>query len=370
MLERHSDRSIRTAPSERQPPDQGASEGPTHTPTFNINVQNSTVGGIGAGSGVAVTGAVELVSASVGPVVTRPLKREVLNAREQTSGHEITWSVVLDAELEALDQQKIDAIVAYLRRLTGDDQIELEGIKRGSVIIRLRSSRETYKVLEALHREGQLRELLNTPVLGVEWDERDTRNHGEAECAAPTGETKHIGAAPTATPSDDALARLRRVQQRLNEHPDKRCPKCRKVTLSSTDHYDEAHDKLVRTWTCTACKYASSAIGVALSEWSSDKQHAWCSKAAAQRARKQAIRCPTCGNESIDAKESRVPGVGTSEHITLSCKTTGCTFKEREVERSLVAVAKSQLRVIALTILVLAGAGAVALVLRYGLALP
>jgi hypothetical protein len=188
-----------------------------------------------------------------------------------------------------------------------------------------------------------------------------------SEATVPTGE---LVRAQATDPANEPLARLRLAQKRLGEHPDKTCPSCRKTTLSSQDDYQDALDRVTRTWTCASCKYTNSAVGVPISEWPSDQQNVWCSKAAEQRARKQIIRCPTCGNESIDAKESGVVGIGTSEHVLLSCKTSGCIFKEREVERSVIGTGKNLLRKGVLLVLVAAGLVLAGWALRQALTFP
>ncbi len=173
-----------------------------------------------------------------------------------------------------------------------------------------------------------------------------------------------VNQAPGHEPIDEPLARLKLAQKRLKEHPDKSCPKCQKAALAFQDTYYDALDVVSRTWNCASCNYTNSAVGVPISAWPSDKQNTWYLKAAQQRARKQIIRCPTCGNESIDAKESGVVGVGTSEHVILSCKTSGCTFKEREVERSVIGTGKSLLRKGVLFVLVAVGMVLVGWLLR------
>jgi hypothetical protein len=69
-------------------------------------------------------------------------------------------------------------------------------------------------------------------------------------------------------------------------------------------------------------------------------------------------------NETIDAKESGVTGIGTSAHVLLSCKARLCTFKEREIERSIIDTGKSHLRYAALIAVIVAGITVAALVLH------
>jgi ribosomal protein S27AE len=162
----------------------------------------------------------------------------------------------------------------------------------------------------------------------------------------------------------DPLHRLKLAQQQLKHHPGKTCPKCGEPTLSFIDVHDDSRDRVTRTWTCSKDRYTSSAVGIPIAEWASNMRSAWEAKAALLRANKQIIRCPDCGNESIEAEESGVDRIGTSQHIRLSCKTPGCTFQKRETPRSIWGTVKASIRSVALLAIVGAGLFGTAYVLR------
>jgi nucleoside phosphorylase len=96
----------------------------------------------------------------------------------------VIWSITLDVQLESLDHAHRDEIVEHLRELTGDPSVQLERIRRGSVVLILRGTRDGYKILEFLYKSGQLKEVLGIPVLGVNWSER-----GDDE-SSPQGRTQ------------------------------------------------------------------------------------------------------------------------------------------------------------------------------------
>lgn len=158
----------------------------------------------------------------------------------------------------------------------------------------------------------------------------------------------------------DPLARLKGVRSALTKHRDRICPGCGKHALAVSDVLELERDAVSRTWACKSCEYATSAFGLPIADWETSMQDEWYAKAAGQRAREAVIRCPTCGNESIKAKETGVKSVGTSTHVTLSCKITGCDFEEREIQRSIVGTGGALLRNVVLTVVVLTGLALVA----------
>jgi hypothetical protein len=162
-----------------------------------------------------------------------------------------------------------------------------------------------------------------------------------------------VTASGTTPSTTDPLARLKLVRELMSEHGGI-CPKCRSSALNETDELDEDRDAVARTWECPGCGYSRRGLGIPISKWKTSDQDRWYRKAAGQRARDALIRCPTCGNESIKATESGVAGVGTSSHVILSCKTYGCEFEERSIERSIKGTARSEIRVAVLVGILLA----------------
>jgi hypothetical protein len=165
-----------------------------------------------------------------------------------------------------------------------------------------------------------------------------------------------VAAPTTSTDPSDELDRLRRAKAAIAQHQNKVYPKCEKSTLTDQDKYEAERDVVERTWSCTGCGYRHVAVGIPISLWKSSMQDAWEAKAARAKARSKQIRCPTCGNETIQAVGTAVWTIGTSSHIALSCKTKGCDFTPREVTRSILATARASLLYALLLAVVIAGA--------------
>lgn len=164
---------------------------------------------------------------------------------------------------------------------------------------------------------------------------------------------------------NDKLYRLKIVQHKINTHIENKCKKCKASTLSTKDNYDDQKDIVTREWNCsdTSCGYKESAIGIPISEWDEKTRESWYKKAADLRAKQAIIRCPNCAYESIEAEEAGVTILGTSQHVWLSCKTDGCNFTKRKVERSIIGTARSIWRnVILVALIVIFGAIAVWLI--------
>ena len=100
------------------------------------------------------------------------------------------------------------------------------------------------------------------------------------------------------------------------------------------------------------CEYSRRFLGIPIAYWKESDKKIWYAMAAARRAKEALLRCPTCGNESLKAAESGVPGLGTSTHVTLACKTKGCEFEDRTIKRSLPGPGREYVRRGSLTLVV------------------
>lgn len=167
---------------------------------------------------------------------------------------------------------------------------------------------------------------------------------------APSGAASATAAPQAAAPvgDPDPLARLKLARSAIDAHRQGSCPKGHEHSLTFADQLDKERDTVSRRWSCSKCDYTSVAAGVPISDWGTNNQRAWYLKAAEQRAKEELIRCPTCGQESIEAEEAGVKAIGTSSHVWLSCKTRGCDFAKRKVRRSLLWTAVAGLQYAAL----------------------
>lgn len=155
---------------------------------------------------------------------------------------------------------------------------------------------------------------------------------------------------------DRHLRQLERVRRALEAH-ESGCPGCRATSIAYQDHLDEQRDVATRRWDCANCKYSNEMAGLPIARWPEELRDRWYKKAAEQRAKEALIRCPDCGNETIEADEAGVTHFGTSSHVWLSCKKAPyCTFDRRKVERSLLGTARSSVKYVAMVAVVASGA--------------
>jgi len=75
--------------------------------------------------------------------------------------------VVLTAKIDQVDKPLVEAMVAHLRRITGDATLTLERIDPGSVKLRLEGTQAGFDWIELLHKTGQLTELLGFQIQAV-----------------------------------------------------------------------------------------------------------------------------------------------------------------------------------------------------------
>lgn len=81
------------------------------------------------------------------------------------------WVLILDATLdENLSREELEAVVERLRTLSGDISLKIDAIESGSIILKLDSTEEAFKVIQALHKEGKLTEILGLPVKYVGYE--------------------------------------------------------------------------------------------------------------------------------------------------------------------------------------------------------
>ena len=80
---------------------------------------------------------------------------------------EIDCRIVLDGELEEVSIQDLEILVHQLRKFSGDKSIEILGIEKGSIVLKLSGSEEGFKVLLELWKTGQLQTLIGLPIEGV-----------------------------------------------------------------------------------------------------------------------------------------------------------------------------------------------------------
>lgn len=152
---------------------------------------------------------------------------------------------------------------------------------------------------------------------------------------------------------------MKTSQQKLDDHPNDKCPECERFTLSHTDSFDDSLDWVTRNWACRNCKYRESAPRIPITSWATQYQEKWEAKAAHRAEFKRAIRCPNCGQEKIEAILLGKEGIGASQSWQMTCRSSECNFPQRKIRRSVRAVVATTLHHSALLIAILAGAAAV-----------
>lgn len=91
------------------------------------------------------------------------MKEGLISSSE--SAKEKVWKITLETDIN--DFSEISEIMKELERL-GNGAISVKQILKGSIILELKSSAEVLEQIQALYESGQLREVLNFPVLDLE----------------------------------------------------------------------------------------------------------------------------------------------------------------------------------------------------------
>lgn len=76
-------------------------------------------------------------------------------------------SFAIAGSIEELDKQKLDAIVALLKKIGGDTEIEIVSIEEGSIKLTLSGSSDALERIELLFKVGDLTEVLETAIKDV-----------------------------------------------------------------------------------------------------------------------------------------------------------------------------------------------------------
>lgn len=79
------------------------------------------------------------------------------------------YILVLSGTIEEVDRARAEAIVSHLRRISGDVELTLVRVEKGSVKLVLEGSREGFEEIRALHKAGDLTGELGLEVLEVRW---------------------------------------------------------------------------------------------------------------------------------------------------------------------------------------------------------
>jgi hypothetical protein len=87
--------------------------------------------------------------------------------------------LVLTATIDELDKPLVEALVAHLRKVSGDTSLTLQKIKAGSVKLILDSSFDGFNQIKSLFENGQLKDLLGIPIQEVSQEIPDINNQQE-----------------------------------------------------------------------------------------------------------------------------------------------------------------------------------------------
>ncbi|NEP59019.1 MAG: pentapeptide repeat-containing protein, partial [Symploca sp. SIO2G7] len=100
------------------------------------------------------------------------------NDHTQPKTYEKRLSFAIAGSIEKIDKQKLDAIVALLRKLGGDAEIEILDIEEGSIKLTLGGSEESLQRLQDLFESGELREVEGILVQNVQLLEKEENIQG------------------------------------------------------------------------------------------------------------------------------------------------------------------------------------------------
>lgn len=112
----------------------------------------------------------------------------------------LSWTITLEGDLTdtSADRDLVAAIIAELKRQSGDTFLLPIRVERGSIIIELYGSAEGYRIIESLVNSGQLTSILGLPVKNVGLVTESSHNPAGAgavrDCseAFPTGQGTEI----------------------------------------------------------------------------------------------------------------------------------------------------------------------------------
>ena len=93
-------------------------------------------------------------------VLTTPVPKKELETSKAT--------FVLSGTIDSVDEERLKAIEAHLREISGDAKLTILKVQSGSIKITVEGSPEGIERLAALFESGQLDEVLNIPVEDVE----------------------------------------------------------------------------------------------------------------------------------------------------------------------------------------------------------
>lgn len=95
----------------------------------------------------------------------------VTNKVDSSAAHACVESrryfLVLTGTIDELDEPKIRALVAHIRKVSGDAELTLEVIKSGSIILHLRGSHEGMERLRAAFQAGELQDIMGHHLEGI-----------------------------------------------------------------------------------------------------------------------------------------------------------------------------------------------------------
>ncbi len=161
-----------------------------------------------------------------------------------------------------------------------------------------------------------------------------------SQASLARGTSGSAGGAPSTT---EVRGRLAEGDQKLNRNRGA-CPQCQALTLTATHTLLFEHDRVDITWRCTICGYADKLEGAPFKSWTQEAQRTWETSASTRLEGRQAVRCPDCGEISLDSSFVGQSGWGASEQFRIRCKTLGCGFPAIEIDRSIPAVAARSVR--------------------------
>jgi DNA-directed RNA polymerase specialized sigma subunit len=150
-------------------------------------------------------------------------------AKEQGSTHKAKAAFILTGTIDAIDEAKLRAIEAHLRKISGDADLTIFKIEEGSIRLILEGSQEGLERLEELFKSGELTEVLGIPVEDVQFVTSDISDNKKSRL---DNESKNIELGKSATIVQNAIETNKQKEKLSNWIKKLTIPALRRLKLA------------------------------------------------------------------------------------------------------------------------------------------
>lgn len=85
----------------------------------------------------------------------------------KASSSDTDCQIVLDGELEEVSKADLQILIYQLRKISGDASINIIGIEKGSIVLKLSGSEEGFKIIRELWKTGKIESLIGLPIEAI-----------------------------------------------------------------------------------------------------------------------------------------------------------------------------------------------------------